>query len=112
MSEHLDPPEDRDEKGLCKNRGLWGPYCSLCNQAVYKSLDSDEELIKRIEELKVEHFHIWTRRGLFYYARLQYVSGNQRGTVERKLDFIAYWLIKLIHGDEVLKEMALAPPRR
>lgn len=35
---HLDPPENRNKKGLCKSRGSWGPYCSECLKDPFEHL--------------------------------------------------------------------------
>lgn len=53
----------------------------------------------------------WVREGLFYVATLQFCrpSGDKFhkvGTITRKLDFISYHLIKKIHGEQKLIDMA------
>lgn len=35
---HLDPPENRDEKGVCKNMHIWGPQCPKCRENIFKGL--------------------------------------------------------------------------
>lgn len=49
---------------------------------------------------------IWNRKGLFYYAYLAWKAGSRTGVVEKKLDFVSYHLIRLIHGEERLEQMA------
>jgi len=49
----------------------------------------------------------WVRDGLSYYANLQLRMIDGRiYNVERRLDFVAYHLIKWYHGEEALIEMA------
>lgn len=50
----------------------------------------------------------WKRKGIFYVSDLVYQCDKDGYTVRvhRKLDFIAYHLIKWIHGEEKLIEMA------
>lgn len=49
----------------------------------------------------------WKRKGFFYYAMLQAQKRGRLITITRKLDFISYHLIRLIHGDDKLIDMAL-----
>lgn len=50
----------------------------------------------------------WKRKGLFYYATLQFFRGQQSiGVLTKKLDFVSYHLIKVFHGTKGLNEMAL-----
>lgn len=57
--------------------------------------------------MKGEVIHYWKYEGIFYVARMNvYRNGVYRGTIERHLDFISYHLIRWIHGEEKLKEMA------
>lgn len=57
---HLDPPERRDEEGLCKSRGGWGPYCKECDAQVKAELDkafkgiTPEMMVEMIEDHKLE----------------------------------------------------------
>lgn len=49
----------------------------------------------------------WYRDGLFYKTNVHvYRHGRLYGKITRKLDPISYHLIKLIHGDRKLREMA------
>lgn len=50
----------------------------------------------------------WKRRGLIYYASIHICDHNGRhnGTITKKLDFISYHLIKILHGKKKLREMA------
>jgi len=50
----------------------------------------------------------WVRKGLTYEVTLAYANGL---TVTKRLDFLAYHLIKWIHGEQKLIEIAMAPPR-
>ena len=51
----------------------------------------------------------WKRKGLFYYATLNVYTNNAlRGTVTKKLDFVSYHLIRLIHEQEKLENIALS----
>lgn len=51
----------------------------------------------------------WKRKGLFYYANLELFSGfgMHLGTVTKRLDFVSFHVIKWIHGDRKLLDMAL-----
>lgn len=52
----------------------------------------------------------WKRRGFFYYSVLHlYASGGTRytGSINRRLNFVAYNMIKWFHGEKKLEEMAL-----
>lgn len=53
--------------------------------------------------------NLWKRKGFFYYAKLNVYGGNGslKGTVTKKLDFVSYHLIKLVHGQEKLNQMAM-----
>ena len=51
----------------------------------------------------------WVRNGLMYEVTMVLV--NRRGTVTKRLDFLSYHLIKWIHGEKKLIEIAEAPPR-
>lgn len=52
--------------------------------------------------------NLWERRGCFYHAELDlWVEGKVMGTMIKKLDFVSYHLIKLIHGESKLRDMAL-----
>ena len=55
----------------------------------------------------------WKRKGFFYEAILKWSSPHPKdktilliSTITRRLDFISYHLIKRIHGEEGLKQMA------
>lgn len=50
---------------------------------------------------------IWHREGFYYVARAAWNTNRGQVTRERKLDFFSYNLIRWIHGDQVLKEIAL-----
>lgn len=50
---------------------------------------------------------MWHREGLFYVARLNWIRGSYKGTVEKRLDFISYHLIRYFHGEQKLRDMAL-----
>lgn len=46
----------------------------------------------------------WVRKGLRYEVTLVYAGG--RGIATRRLNFLAYHLIRLIHGEDKLIDMA------
>lgn len=49
----------------------------------------------------------WKREGYFYVARIDYRRPNGgRGEIVKSLGFFSYHLIRLIHGDEMLVQMA------
>ncbi len=48
----------------------------------------------------------WTRDGLFYKSTYVETDGERTLTVVRRLNFIAYHLIKWKHGRSTLIEMA------
>lgn len=50
---------------------------------------------------------VWHRKGYFYVAQVNYVTPQYKGTITRKLGFVTYHLIRRIHGDQVLRDMAL-----
>lgn len=50
---------------------------------------------------------VWHRKGYFYVAQANYIRGQYKGTITRKLGFVTYHLIRRIHGDQVLRDMAL-----
>jgi hypothetical protein len=53
----------------------------------------------------------WQRRGWFYYATLTVIRGGYTWNVTKKLDFISYNVIKWIHGEEKLSDMAMKTVR-
>lgn len=57
----------------------------------------------------IQHYK---RRRINYYSKVTQI-GPEPGTtrsVERKLSFVAYHLIKKIHGEDALKQMASEIP--
>lgn len=50
---------------------------------------------------------VWHRQGYHYVAQANYIRGQYKGTITRKLGFVSYHLIRRIHGDETLRQMAL-----
>jgi hypothetical protein len=53
----------------------------------------------------------WKRDGLVYIYRREWIEGPIKHTLVRKLDFVTYHLIKWIHGESKLIEMAEDPLR-
>lgn len=51
----------------------------------------------------------WNRKGLFYIAKVQF-AWYEDLVITRKLDFVAYHLIKYFHGELKLIEMAYVKP--
>jgi hypothetical protein len=50
----------------------------------------------------------WTRKGLFYYARVNVFSQHvYQGTVIKKMNFVKYHLIKKLYGEDQLCRMAM-----
>lgn len=50
----------------------------------------------------------WKRKGLFYHTSISvYRTNGYIFTSSKKLDLISYHLIKLIHGQEKLDNMAM-----
>lgn len=60
-----------------------------------------------IDTLDANSDGIWNREGFFYVARASWETGRNRVTRERKLDFFTYNLIRMVDGDQVLKQMAI-----
>lgn len=55
----------------------------------------------------------WKRNWLVYTAEYEYqVNETHTGKVTRKLDFLAYHLIRYFHGDKKLHEMANEKPTK
>lgn len=51
--------------------------------------------------------NLWTRKGIFYYARVNVYRNHQyAGTIVKKLDFVSYHLIRWYHGEKELARMA------
>jgi len=51
----------------------------------------------------------WYRKGFYYHSHIKYYRGPHLtliGTTTRTLDFVSYHIIRLIHGEEKLREMA------
>ena len=48
---------------------------------------------------------MWNREGLIYTTRFIIRVDDRKKKVTRKLDFIAYHLIKLFHGQEKLEKL-------
>jgi hypothetical protein len=48
----------------------------------------------------------WFREGLYYVAKTNVYRGTEHWTVTKKLFFITYHLLRWIHGDAKLHEMA------
>ena len=48
----------------------------------------------------------WKREGFYYVSRIYVNDQWSRGTITKKLDFVSYHLIRLIHGEKGLREMA------
>ena len=51
---------------------------------------------------------LWARKGYFYYAYIYLDNGICHGTIIKRLGFISYHAIRLIHGEERLKDMAMS----
>lgn len=49
---------------------------------------------------------LWERKGIYYYAYIYINERSRQGTIVKKLDCISYHIIRLIHGDERLMDMA------
>lgn len=49
---------------------------------------------------------LWERKGFYYYAYIYINDRYHQGTIVKKLDYISYHLIRLIHGEERLMDMA------
>jgi len=50
----------------------------------------------------------WERKGLFYYAIMKlYLPDNGTVIITKRLNFMAYHLIKFIHGEAKLSDMAI-----
>jgi hypothetical protein len=54
----------------------------------------------------------WHRRGLFYYSTMYWYRKGREITTTRKLNFVNYHLIRLIHGEKKLRDMALKFPTK
>lgn len=48
----------------------------------------------------------WERKGLIYRFTFQWYRGSRTGICYKQLNFISYHLIRLIHGQDKLNEMA------
>jgi len=48
----------------------------------------------------------WHRVGFYYYCTLIYAGTPYDRLVTKELDFIAYHMIRLFHGEDKLLEMA------
>jgi hypothetical protein len=65
-------------------------------------------MTKKIEPIHNKIVTTYKRRGLIYCSSVswQFADSNLKHTITRKLGFISYNLIKLIHGKEKLDQMA------
>lgn len=50
---------------------------------------------------------LWYRKGYYYYAHIYVNSRYSSGTITKCLSFPKYHLIRLIHGEDRLKDMAM-----
>ena len=50
---------------------------------------------------------LWERKGYHYYAYIYLNNGICHGTIVKKLGFVSYHAIRLIHGEDYLKDMAM-----
>lgn len=51
--------------------------------------------------------NLWSRRGIFYYARMNVYSRHvYQGTITKRLDFMSYHMILWMYGEEYLNRMA------
>jgi hypothetical protein len=49
---------------------------------------------------------LWKRKGRYYYAYIHVQNRGSYGTITKKLSFIAYHLIRIVHGEQKLMDMA------
>lgn len=51
--------------------------------------------------------HLWNRKGFYYYAYIYlYKEGKYFGTITKELDFITYHILRFLHGEQKMIEMA------
>jgi hypothetical protein len=52
-------------------------------------------------------FKLWQRKGAYYYAYIYIANRHAQGTITKRLSFLRYHTIRLIHGEDRLKDMIM-----